>query len=660
MGVYCADIETTGLLEDMKKQDNPRLHNICGIAEDSDEVVLIHGSDKERVQAWLDEGHTLIMHNGICFDGEALKLLGYDISKIKIIDTLALSWYLELKRPKHGLESYGVEAGVPKPEIADWESLTQEDYDHRVFEDCRIQKYVWNKQKKYLKELYGDDEAAKQKCINLLMWKMEMLRQKQENKFAVDVPHLIKLEAELAALVEDKFIELGKNMPKVPIKATRKRPAKPYLKNGELSTAGLKWKELTESLGLPFEHSEDIEVVTGYSDGNPNSPTQIKSWLESLDWFPETYKYVRDKETNEGRNIPQVNVQGGGVCVSIKKLFDVCPELVHLDGLGILKHRWGMAKNFLANQIDGEVIASAAGFTNTLRLKHSAPLANMPSLRVKYGKEIRSSLVARKGYVLLGADESSLEDRLKHHFQWKLDPEYVKTQMTKGFDPHLQIAMMAGLLTVEEADFYKWNKADGDYECVDTPAMKELLALEGAEKAAKLKQIDGIRSAGKSTNYACQYGAGVDTVTRTAKVAKKIGSALHKGYNTLNWTIAKIASLMVVKKTSFGSWQKNPINGLWYSLVSDKDKFSTLIQGTGAYTLDLWVYHATQIAKSKGLEFKLVGDWHDEIVLELPEGMESQYEEVVLGGMERLNAQLKLNRELACDVAFGKCYADIH
>jgi hypothetical protein len=68
--------------------------------------------------------------------------------------------------------------------------------------------------------------------------------------------------------------------------------------------------------------------------------------------------------------------------------------------------------------------------------------------------------------------------------------------------------------------------------------------------------------------------------------------------------------MMVVKKTDFGDWQINPINKMWYSLRSDKDRFSTLIQGTGAYILDLWLYHAEKLAKKRALPWALVGQFH--------------------------------------------------
>jgi DNA polymerase III epsilon subunit-like protein len=457
VGIYAADIETTGLLEQMQKQANPKLHNFCAIDIDTPHTILFEGHQRSDLQEFLSQGHTLVMHNGKLFDMEALKLLGYDVSRVNLIDTLALSWYLEPNRIKHGLAEYGEEFGVPKPAIEDWENQTQEEYNHRVQEDCKIQKKLWQRQVAKLNVLYGTGPDAHKKIIAYLMQKMEEFRQQQQNRWKLDVEGAIALQAELEKAIEEKTEALRQVMPKVPEYVVRKRPSAPFKKNGDLSEAGKRWKEVTEQAGLPFEHKDDIKVVKEWKIGNPASHTQIKAWLDSLGWEPITFKFVRGENGEPDRNIPQINLKGGEVCQSVKDLIPKCAGIEHIAGLGILNHRVSVVKGFLRDHIDGEVTARMQGFTNTLRVQHRE-CVNLPSLRVKYGKELRGLLMARPGKRLLGSDLSSLEDRLKHHFQWKLDPEYVKSQMTKGFDAHNRIAVIAGLMTQDEADFYAWYK----------------------------------------------------------------------------------------------------------------------------------------------------------------------------------------------------------
>jgi len=646
MGIYASDCETSGLLNQMAEQENPKLHNFCSIDVSSGEIKLFEGSQREELQAWFDEGHTFITHNCKTYDEPALQFLGYDTSKVKWVDSLLLSWYLEPQRMMHGLAYYGEEFGVPKPVIEDWENQTQEEYNNRVIEDCKIQKQLWHRQERRLKELYGDTEGSYDRLVSYLMWKGDCLRIQQDNKWKLDIPAAEKLQEELAKKIEDKTLALVEVMPKVPVYVTRKRPANCFKKNGDLSVAGEKWKELTSSLKLPFEHKEDIKVVTGWKEGNPASHVQMKNWLDSLNWVPETFKFVRE-DNGETRQIPQINLKGGEICQSVKDLIPKCAGLEHVAGLGILNHRYAVVTGFLREEFQGMLVASSNGFTNTIRMQHRIPLCNLPSTRVAYGKEIRSLLVVDEGEVLLGSDLSGVENYIKNHYQFKLDPEYVKTQLAPGFDPHLLMATSAGLMTEADSDWYK--------------AYKKLDKAEHTQEGdAKFAELDKVRAIGKAAGYSLQYGAGVKTVARSCKVSEKVAKKLHAGYNKLNWSVAKIASLMKTKKTSFGEWQINPVNKFWYSLRNEKDRFSTLVQGTAAYVFDIWLYQCYHLAKKRGVPYNLLCQMHDDQALRLVVGDEEATEALVRDALKKVNESLKLNVEIKCDVAFGKNGGEIH
>ena len=97
------------------------------------------------------------------------------------------------------------------------------------------------------------------------------------------------------------------------------------------------------------------------------------------------------------------------------------------------------------------------------------------------------------------------------------------------------------------------------------------------------------RHGGKSTNYSATYGAGGDTIARTAGVTPKVGKLLHKAYWDRNWSLKAIAEECVVKQWNGVKWLWNPVANMWYYLKKDKDRFSTLNQGTGTYCFDMWV-----------------------------------------------------------------------
>lgn len=674
-GIYSADVEATGLLHHLIEQgDKAKLHNFCAMEVGSDKMYLLHTEtqkQRESIQRFLDRDIVLVMHSGISYDYHALKHFGYDVSKVTIVDTLALSWYLDLYRPKHGLDSYGDEANVPKPKIDDWENLTQKDYDNRVKEDVRIQSYTYDKLKKRFEELYGkmtDIEFCNHKVVKYLNFKMEQLAEQQNNRIKIDVPKTKGLIEELSVKLADKVEALKNVMPDVPKYRLNKAPKKPYKQDGTLSATGEKWKNLTEEHGYSFEYEGEIKTIRKYEEANPNSSQQVKDWLFSLGWNPQTFKYVKEDDGSE-REIPQIYIQGSGgmLCESIEDLAEEVPDVKELTSMGVLQHRIGVLNGFLDSLIFGQYVeAGAAGFTNTLRLKHRKPATNLPSSRVLYGEEVRSCMVAKDGKVLMGSDLTALENTIKFNFQLPHDKEYVEAQQSDDFDPHLDIALQASMLTESELHFYLIEK--GGFPKEKYPLTKELesyLAMTKIEKAAKIKALGKVRSAGKQAGYSCQYGAGSLTVSRAANVSMKIANKLVKAYRKRNWTIDVIAKEQKDKKTSWGRYQLNPLNGIWYNLKNDKDRFSTLVQGSSSYVFDLWIANQFMLRDSSKYDLgdygaRLLAQFHDEEILEISIGYEDEVARLAQDSIEVVNKRMKLQIPFSIDTQFGSDYSKIH
>lgn len=113
-------------------------------------------NDYDTMQEVLTNADVLIGHNIILYDLPVIKkvLKLHPDSLGRIVDTLALSWYLNFDRQRHGLEHYGEDYGVPKPKIEDWENLSYEDYRHRCEEDVKINVRLWKELKVKLGRLY--------------------------------------------------------------------------------------------------------------------------------------------------------------------------------------------------------------------------------------------------------------------------------------------------------------------------------------------------------------------------------------------------------------------------------------------------------------------------------------------------------------------------
>jgi len=606
------DIETDGL-------DATKIH-VLSWEDDYGKIQSTH--DYDDMRKFFEESKTLIGHNIIRFDiPVAEKILGIKINA-KLVDTLALSWYVNHTKPKHGLETYGEYYNVKKPEVTDWVNLTQEDYAHRCKEDVKINSRLWRDLDIKLSKLYPNDQD-KWQFIKYLSFKMECAAEQEALKWKVDIEtakgYLYVWEAEK----DLKIVELAEAMPKQILTKVQQRPKVMYKKDGELSAHGEKFEELRKQYKQP-DSVQSFVVKTGERQGNPNSPEQVKEWLYSIGWVPRTFKFVRGPDGVE-RQVPQVR-KDGELCPSVIKLTSEDPAVAILDGLSVLSHRIAVLKGIIECESDGYVQATIAGMTNTLRFKHAKPLVNLPSVEKPYGKEIRGLLTAPEGYVLCGADMTSLEDTTKRHYMKPLDPDYVAEMSKSGFDPHLDLAKHAGIISQEDID--KHNSGE--------------------------KSLKDLRKNYKVVNYSATYGVGAAKLARETGMTKKEAQKLLDAFWSRNWSVQKVASTLRKRELFGGMWVQNPVSKFWHSLRSEKDRFSTLNQSTGVYCFDVWV----KKCRDKGV--KTVGQFHDEIIALVKEGNQIETAMNMNYSIEEVNRQLRLNVDLGVDAQFGKTYADIH
>jgi hypothetical protein len=606
------DIETDGL-------DPTKIHVLSW----EDELGKIqHTHDYVAMRIFFEEATILIGHNIVRYDIPAVeKILGVKVTAT-LVDTLAVSWYINHTRPKHGLEGYGEYYNVKKPEITDWENLTKEEYAHRCNEDVKINVRLWRDLDIKLSKLYPDVNN-KWDLLNYLTFKMQCAAEQEALKWKLDVDKANKYLAEWGDMKEDKIEQLAEAMPKRVLTKVQQRPKVMYKKDGELSSHGERFEELRKEYRQP-ENVQSFVVKTGEVRGNPSSPEQVKDWLYSIGWVPRTFKFVRGSDDQE-KQIPQIRREGE-LCPSVKDLVSEDPAVSILDGLSVLSHRISVLKGMVDHEVDGYVQATIAGMTNTLRFKHAKPLVNIPSVEKPYGKEIRGCLTAPEGYTLCGADMTSLEDTTKRHYMKPLDPNYVAEMSKEGFDPHLDLAKHAGIITQEDID--KHNSGE--------------------------KSLKSLRKNYKVVNYSATYGVGAAKLSRETGMSKKEAQKLLDAFWSRNWSVQKVATTLRKRELFGGMWVQNPVSGFWYSLRSEKDRFSTLNQGTGVYCFDNWV----KKCREKGI--KTVGQFHDEIIALVKEGDQIETAMNMNYSIQELNEQLKLNVDLGVDAQFGKTYAEIH
>lgn len=622
-----ADIEANGLPEEVTVIHCLSYHDL-----DTQENVTLYDYDEMR-KLLLRRDLTIIGHNFVRYDKRVLeKILNIKIVA-RIIDTLTLSWYIEVDRDNHGLDGYGKEFGIQKPVITDWSVLSKQEYAWRCSEDVRINVKLWLGQDRFLRRLYGDEIELMEQFIDYLTFKMECVREQEELGLRLDVENVEKDLRILCLERDDKLEKLAEAMPKKADKYEKSRPKVMYKADGKLSKNGEEWFSVLKERGLA-DDTATIEIIRGYEKGNPKSHVQMKEWLFSLGWVPDNIKHERDKKTGKVKKIPQIGSKekDGEVSPSVKKLIEKEPAIEHLSGLSVLNHRISLLEGFLENKVGDRLYPSCMGLTNTMRLQH-AVVVNLPTVDKKYGKIIRGALIADEGRVLCGSDLSNIEDRTKRHYIYKYDPEYVKQMDTPGYDAHLDIATLAGLLTKEQVDEHKlYSKTGGK---------------EG-------KSWSAIRHKAKTANFSCTYKVGAQTLSQTLNGTIKEAKLLIKTYWERNHAILKVEDECEVKIIDGKKWLKNLLNGWWYSLRADKDKFSTLNQGSAVYIMDLWIMYV----REEGVRIPF--QYHDEILFNIHPEEKERTKAILDRAMDKVNDRVKMNVKAGCGTQFADRYSDCH
>ena len=577
-------------------------------------------TDYEEIKQFLKQNSILIAHNAVRYDIPTLKrILNIDISNT-VFDTLPISWILYPQRKLHGLEEWGEDFGTKKPIILDWENQTIEEYKHRCEQDVKINTQLWNKQLWYLEQLYPNKQEIF-RYLEYLSFKMDCVREQEEVGIKLDIDLCKEMLEKLQVEKDVKIKEIQAVMPKVEVKKKKVYENAVKDEGGNIFTKGDLFFSTVNSVPTQITESK----IIGHKEPNSNSSSQIKNWLYSLGWKPEHIKHVRDKKTNEVKQIPQIaSKRGQGeICDSIKKLFEKEPKLEVLDGYSVLSHRISIFKGFLEFQKDGMLYPSCVGLTNTLRLQHKV-VVNLPGIDKKYGKEVRSCLIADDDCYLVGSDLSGIEDSTKRHYIYKYDPEYVEEMNNPDFDSHLDIAMLAGLLTKEQVEEHKKGIANYKNE----------------------------RQKAKTVNFSATYKVGAETLARNGGFKLSFAKKLLETFWKRNKAILDVEKSLEIKEIGNQKWLKNPVSGFWYSLRAEKDKFSTLNQGTAVYVFDTWL----KSIREKGI--KISYQCHDEWLANIED--KEKTKEIINTCIEELNNKLKLNVPIKCSIDFGTNYADCH
>lgn len=147
---------------------------------------------------------------------------------------------------------------------------------------------------------------------------------------------------------------------------------------------------------------------------------------------------------------------------------------------------------------------------------------------------------------------------------------------------------------------------------------------------------------------------GAETLARNSGLTINEAKKVLRVYWTRNSAILQVEKDLDVKTLNGQKWLRNPVSGFWYSLRAEKDRFSTLNQGTAVYVFDVWVMYLRQLG------VRIAMQYHDEVLFNVQKGAEKVTLDRINKAIELTNNKLKLNIQVACSAQFGMSYADCH
>lgn len=287
------------------------------------------------------------------------------------------------------------------------------------------------------------------------------------------------------------------------------------------------------------------------------------------------------------------------------------PEAQLIAQYLMVQKRMAMVESWLGlvdphGRVHGDVNSNGAV---TGRMTHSNPnMAQVTANGKPYGTECRQCWVVPKGYKLVGIDASGLELRMLAHYM--NDPEYTKEVLTG--DVHTKNQQAAGLETRNQA---------------------------------------------KTFIYAFLYGAG------DAKIGSIVGKDSREGKNLKDKFLSNVPALAALKhQVSIKSHRGflYGLDGRKLFIRSEHAALNTLLQSAGAIVMKRALCILHEYANMWELDFKLVGNIHDEIQAEVREDKAKAFGILAVQAIQAAGIYYKMNCPLNGDYHIGNNWSETH
>lgn len=508
----------------------------------------------------------------------------------------------------HSLMNLGFFAGVHKSSFgsdSSWDTFSEEMLEYCA-QDVRTNIAVYNM---LLKETLGFTDY----CVQLEMDVARYIAQQELNGWVFDVKRARMLECDLALKVrelEEQVTKTFKPLPKFD------KEVQPRIKaDGSLSSVGLKFLEDYETL-IPVPDSIDGPLGIEYTSGafsridwpefNLGSRQQIAEQLLYRGWKPTEF------------------TEKGSIIINEAVLADLeYPEAKLLSDYFLVSKKQSMVESWIEswNEDDGRI----HGYVNSLgaatrRMTHSKPnLAQVPAAKSNkegliwgfeggYGADCRALFTVPAGYTLVGCDASGLELRMLAHYM--NDPAY--TDLILNGDIHTANQLAAGLATRNQA---------------------------------------------KTFIYAFLYGAGDEKIGSIVGGSAKEGKKLKKAFldNTPALKNLREQVLLAAER----GWIRS-IDGGKIRIKSAHAALNYLLQSAGAILMKVALRSLISDALAEGLDFKMVGNIHDEFQAEVKDEHVARYKELCENCFIKAGEELGFRIKIQGEAKSGKNWAETH
>ena len=311
---------------------------------------------------------------------------------------------------------------------------------------------------------------------------------------------------------------------------------------------------------------------------------------------------------------PKVFTETGHAIVSEDVLTNVkgIPEAALIASYLLVGKRIAQVRSWLESA--DETTDRVHGYVNTNgavtgRMTHSKPnLAQVPSSSSLYGPECRGCWIVSKGYKLVGIDASGLELRMLAHYM--NDVDYTNTILTG--DIHTANMLAAGLTDRNQAKTFIYAYLYG----------------AGDEKIGSI--VGGGRMAGKKLKASF-----LKATPALAELKDNVANSASKGYVT-------------------------GLDGRKIFIRSEHAALNSLLQSAGAIVMKQALILLDKYAILYGLDYKLVGNCHDEIQAEVLEAHAKRFGQLAVSCMEAAGLHFKLRCPLSGEYKVGNSWAETH